>query len=276
MEDRINETAAERQERYEVAFLEYLDENEACGIALEDWANEHGLDSEYLTKTGILSGFAIPLGKSIRKQREDFSAPFEPTTADTEIAPIVRREESKAVMRSAPKPVIDKPKKGTSESRPKRKPGRPKKTTPIDAAAEPPKEPISTTPDFSSSMAASRTLRKDDVIFVVTGSEAARDVLLSAADRVKEIITETEGFRGRIEIVAEEPADEKENDIKEETMPKTENETKKPSFRMLDGTAVLEEDGFYMEVAVNMTNANEIKEKIDLLYSSFEKFRAIG
>ena len=95
MEDRINETAVERQERYEVAFLEYLDENEACGIAIEDWANEHGLDSEYLTKTGILSGFAIPLGRSIRKQREDFSAPFEPATADTEIAPIVRRRSRK-------------------------------------------------------------------------------------------------------------------------------------------------------------------------------------
>ena len=146
MEDRINETAVERQERYEVAFLEYLDENEACGIAIEDWANEHGLDSEYLTKTGLLSGFAIPLGKSIRKQREDFSAPFEPTTADTEIAPIVRREESKAVMRAAPKPVIDKPKTETSENRPKRKPGRPKKTTAPAAVAETPKEPISTAP----------------------------------------------------------------------------------------------------------------------------------
>ena len=91
-----------------------------------------------------------------------------------------------------------------------------------------------------------------------------------------EIITKTEGFRGRVEIVAEMPADEKENDTKEETMPKTENETKKPSFRMMDGTAVLEEDGFYMELAVDMTNASEIKEKIDLLYSSFERFRAIG
>ena len=278
MEDRINETAAERQERYEVAFLEYLDENEACGIAIEDWANEHGLDSEYLTKTGILSGFAIPLGKSIRKQREDFSAPFEPTTADTEIAPIVRREESKAVMRAAPKPVLDKPKTEMSENRPKRKPGRPKKKPSPVAVAETPKEtdPIPTAPDFSSSMAVSRIIRKDDVIYIITGSEAARDVLQSAADRVKEIIAKTERFRGRIEIVAEEPADEKENDTKEETMPKTESETKKPSFRMLDGTAVLEEDGFYMEVAVDMTNASEIKEKIDLLYSAFEKFRAIG
>ena len=179
-------------------------------------------------------------------------------------------------MKSAPKPVIDKPKTEMSESRLKRKPGRPKKTTVPAADAESPKEPIPTTPDFSSSMAASRILRKDDVIYVVTGSDAARDVLQSAADRVKEIIAKTERFRGRIEIVAEEPADEKENDTKEETMPKTESETKKPSFRMLDGTAVLEEDGFYMEVAVDMTNASEIKEKIDLLYSAFEKFRAIG
>lgn len=104
--------------------------------------------------------------KSIRKQRKDFSVPFEPITADTEIAPIVRREKTKAVMESAPKPVID--------------------------------------------------------------------------------------------------------------TPKTENETMKPSFRMLDGTAVLEEDGFYMELAVEITNASEIKEKIDLFYSAFEKFRAIG
>ena len=88
------ETLKERRERYETAFLEYLMENDACGTSIEDWAAEHGLSLELLLKTGRNNGFDIPRGKSIRKQREDFSS-FEPATLDTEISPVIKREKLK-------------------------------------------------------------------------------------------------------------------------------------------------------------------------------------
>lgn len=80
---------------------------------------------------------------------------------------------------------------------------------------------------------------------------------------------------GQEESAAARPQEEK--TLKEEggkEMPEAKD--RKPSFLMMDGKAVLEYDGFHMEVSVDVSNSGDIKGKIDLLYSSLERFTAIA
>ena len=88
-----------------------------------------------------------------------------------------------------------------------------------------------------------------------------------------EIAASWEG--GQEESAAARPQEEK--TLKEEggkEMPEAKD--RKPSSLMMDGKAVLEYDGFHMEVSVDVSNSGDIKGKIDLLYSSLERFTAIA
>ena len=288
------ETEQERTERYETAFLEYLDEYDACGISIDDWAKEHGLSLELLSRTGSGCGFSIPKGVSIQKQREDFSSSFESISPETEIMPVIRKEKAKATARK------EKPMKKESKIEPeqpvKRK-GRPRKDTAATEASEKKRREnpahiagketmqpsIPPAPDFISCLENASIIRKGDVLFLVTDSDEKMEMLQDNIGRVREIIQETEGFSGRIELLANYPEELEKETAEEETMqeqndkevkemPKM-NDGKKPSFLLMDGKAVLEDEGFHMELAIDMTDAEDIKKKIDLLYSSLDGFR---
>ena len=80
-----------------------------------------------------------------------------------------------------------------------------------------------------------------------------------------------------LKIAASWEGGQEEKTLKEEggkEMPEAKD--RKPSFLMMDGKAVLEYDGFHMEVSVDVSNSGDIKGKIDLLYSSLERFTAIA
>lgn len=295
-----------KEELYRNEYIAFFIANEECGISIEDWASERGLDLGYLKEIGIGMDESIPVGTSIRKQREDFVSSFETRTMDTEITPIIRKEMLKEEERKEQKKAPD-------EHRKKR--GRPRKISPgieeitAESDAEAPgktetaaegKPGEKTIPDNSpSSLQAylqnARMLKEKETLFVIVSSDEAYKALMAEENRVIEIIRQTEGFRGKISIVRESPlpdpavpsetipgmekateTTEPEKKLKEEKeMKKMAEEEKKPSFLMMDGKAVLEDEGFHMELSVDVTDAEEIKAKIDLLYSSYGKFREI-
>lgn len=295
-----------REELYRNEYIAFFIANEECGISIEDWASERGLDLGYLKEIGIGMDESIPAGTSIRKQKEDFVSSFETRTMDTEITPIIRKEMLKEEERKEQKKAPDKPRK---------KRGRPRKILPgtEEITAEPDTEASrrtetasegrpgkKTVPDNGlSSLQAylqnARILRGKETLFIIASSDEAYKALIAEENRVIEIIRQTKGFRGRISIVRESPlpdpdvpsetisgiekaagATGPERKLKEEKeMKKMAEEEKKPSFLMMDGKAVLEDEGFHMELSVDVTDAEEIKAKIDLLYSSYGKFREI-
>lgn len=291
------ESLKERRERYETAFLEYLMENDACGTSIEDWAAEHGLSLELLLKTGRNNGFDIPKGKSVRKQREDFSSSFEPVTIDTEISPVVKRERLKEDerKRTLKEKTAAKPQEETSPAPAPRKRGRPKKvqapgkeTAKATAPAQHGKEKKMT---LQEALKEARAMEQDGILYLIADSPEQLKTLEENRAQSIEIARNAIGFKGAIEIVsslpekkkeekaAAEPQEEKtlKEEKKEEAMPEEKNtEGRKPSFMMMDGKAVLECGEFHMEVELDMANAADIKGKVDLLYSALEKFTAIG
>lgn len=290
------ETLKERRERYETAFLEYLMENDACGTSIEDWAAEHGLSLELLLKTGRNNGFDIPRGKSIRKQREDFSS-FEPATLDTEISPVIKREKLKEDerKRTLKEKAAAKPQEETAPAPAPRKRGRPKK---IQAAE---KEAAKTTAPaqhgkekkmtLQEALKEARAVEQDGILYLIADSPEQLKALEENRAQSMEIARNATGFKGVVEIVSSLPEKKKEEEAaaepqeektlkeekKEEAMPEEKNaEGRKPSFMMMDGKAVLECGEFHMEVELDMANAADIKGKVDLLYSALERFTAIG
>lgn len=289
------ESLKERRERYETAFLEYLMENDACGTSIEDWAAEHGLSLELLLKTGRNNGFDIPRGKSVRKQREDFSSSFEPMTIDTEISPVVKREKLKEDerKRTLEEKAAAKPQEETSPAPAPRKRGRPKKiqTTEKETAktttpAQHEKEKKMT---LQEALKEARAIEQDGILYLIADSPEQLKTLEENKAQSMEIARNATGFKGAIEIVsslpekkreaAAEPQEEKtlKEEKEEEVMPEEKNaEGRKPSFMMMDGKAVLECGEFHMEVELDMASAADIKGKVDLLYSALERFAAIG
>ena len=291
------ESLKERRERYETAFLEYLMENDACGTSIEDWAAEHGLSLELLLKTGRNNGFDIPKGKSVRKQREDFSSSFEPVTIDTEISPVVKRERLKEDerKRTLKEKAAAEPQEETAPAPAPRKRGRPKKilssekkTAKTTAPAQHGKEKRMT---LQEALKEARAVEQDGILYLIADSPEQLKTLEENSAQSMEIARNATGFKGAIEIVsrlpekkeeekaAAEPQEEKtlKEEKKEEAMPEEKNtEGRKPSFMMMDGKAVLECGEFHMEVELDMANAADIKGKVDLLYSALERFTAIG
>lgn len=299
-----------REELYRNEYIAFFIANEECGISIEDWASERGLDLGYLKEIGIGMDESIPAGTSIRKQREDFVSSFETRTMDTEITPIIRKEMLKEEERIGQENTPEK-----SGGKPRKKRGRPRKVSQgmmemaAGSDAETPEKTETTAegmpeertvPDNSlSSLQAYlqnvRILREKETLFVIAFSDEAYKALVTEENRVIEIIRQIEGFRGKISIVRELPKPDP--TVPSETIPDTEKaaedtkpekkleeekemkkmseEEKKPSFLMMDGKAVLEDEGFHMELSVDVTDAEEIKAKIDLLYSSYGKFREI-
>lgn len=292
------ESLKERRERYETAFLEYLMENDACGTSIEDWAAEHGLSLELLLKTGRNNGFDIPKGKSVRKQREDFSSSFEPVTIDTEISPVVKRERLKEDERKRmlKEKAAAKPQEETIPASAPRKRGRPKKihtpeeeTAKATAPAQHGKEKKMT---LQEALKEARAVEQDGILYLIADFPEQLKTLEENRAQSIEIARNATGFKGAIKIVstlpekkkgeeaAAEPQEEKtpkEEKKEEEAMPEEKNtEGRKPSFMMMDGKAVLECGEFHMEVELDMANAADIKGKVDLLYSALERFTAIG
>lgn len=291
------ESLKERRERYETAFLEYLMENDACGTSIEDWAAEHGLSLELLLKTGRNNGFDIPKGKSVRKQREDFSSSFEPVTIDTEISPVVKRERLKEDerKRTLQEKTAAKPQEETSPAPAPRKRGRPKKVqTPgkeTAKAATPAQHGKEKRMTLQEALKEARAVEQDGILYLIADSPEQLKTLEENRAQSMEIARNATGFKGAIEIVsslsekkeeekaAAEPQEEKtlKEKEKEEAMPEEKNaEGRKPSFMMMDGKAVLECGEFHMEVELDMASAADIKGKVDLLYSALERFTAIG
>ena len=291
------ESLKERRERYETAFLEYLMENDACGTSIEDWAAEHGLSLELLLKTGKNNGFDIPKGKSVRKQREDFSSSFEPVTIDTEISPVVKRERLKEDerKRTLQEKTAAKPQEETSPAPAPRKRGRPKKVqTPgkeTAKAATPAQHGKEKRMTLQEALKEARAVEQDGILYLIADSPEQLKTLEENRAQSMEIARNATGFKGAIEIVsslsekkgeekaAAEPQEEKtlKEKEKEEAMPEEKNaEGRKPSFMMMDGKAVLECGEFHMEVELDMASAADIKGKVDLLYSALERFTAIG
>ena len=290
------ESLKERRERYETAFLEYLMENDACGTSIEDWAAEHGLSLELLLKTGRNNGFDIPKGKSVRKQREDFSSSFEPVTIDTEISPVVKRERLKEDerKRTLKEKAAAKPQEETSPAPAPRKRGRPKKVqTPgkeTAKAATPAQHGKEKRMTLQEALKEARAVEQDGILYLIADSPEQLETLKENTAQSMEIARNATGFKGAIEIVSSLPEKKKEEEAaaepqKEEAlkekkekdaMPEKKNtEVKKPSFLMMDGKAVLEDDGFHMELSVDVTDAEEIKAKIDLLYSAYGRFKEL-
>lgn len=285
-EQGIKETAEEKRERYETAFLEYMEEYGACGISIEDWASEHGLDLALLSETGEAGGFELPKCESIRKQKEDFTASFEPIiTTATEITPIVRRERLKEDerKRTLKEKAAAMPQEETTPAPAPRKRGRPKKihtmkeeTANIAAPEQQGKKEKMT---LQEALKKARTVEQDGILYIIADSDEQFETLKENMAQSAEIVRNTTSFDGKVEIVsslpekerkaATEPQEENTLKEKEENMPEKE---KKPSFLMMDGKAVLEDEGFHMELSIDTTNAEEIKEKIDLLYSTLERF----
>ena len=291
------ESLKERRERYETAFLEYLMENDACGTSIEDWAAEHGLSLELLLKTGKNNGFDIPKGKSVRKQREDFSSSFEPVTIDTEITPVVKRERLKEDerKRTLQEKTAAKPQEETSPAPAPRKRGRPKKVqTPgkeTAKAATPAQHGKEKRMTLQEALKEARAVEQDGILYLIADSPEQLKTLEENRAQSMEIARNATGFKGAIEIVsslsekkeeekaAAEPQEEKtlKKEEKKEAMPEEKNaEGRKPSFMMMDGKAVLECGEFHMEVELDMASATDIKGKVDLLYSALERFTAIG
>ena len=291
------ESLKERRERYETAFLEYLMENDACGTSIEDWAAEHGLSLELLLKTGRNNGFDIPRGKSVRKQREDFSSSFEPVTVDTEISPVVKRERLKEDERK--RTLKEKTAAGPQEETPPapapRKRGRPRKIrTPEEKTAKttaPMQHGKEKKMTLQEALKEARAIEQNGILYLIADSPEQLKTLEENRAQSMEIARNATGFKGAIEIVsslpdkkeeektAAEPQEEKtlKEEKKEEAMPEEKNaEGKKPSFMMMDGKAVLECGEFHMEVELDMASAADIKGKVDLLYSALERFTAIG
>lgn len=289
------ESLKERRERYETAFLEYLMENNACGTSIEDWAAEHGLSLELLLKTGRNNGFDIPRGKSIRKQREDFSSSFEPATLDTEISPVIKREKLKEDerKRTQEEKAAARPQEETAPAPAPRKRGRPKKIQTAEeeaakttAPAQHGKEKKMT---LQEALKEAKAVEQDGILYLIADSPEQLEALEENRAQSMEIARNATGFKGAIEIVsslpekkeekaAAEPKEEKtpKEEKKEEAMPEEKNTVgRKPSFLMMDGKAVLEGDGFHMELSVDVTDAEEIKAKIDLLYSAYGRFREL-
>lgn len=291
------ESLKERRERYETAFLEYLMENDACGTSIEDWAAEHGLSLELLLKTGRNNGFDIPKGKSVRKQKENFSSSFEPMTIDTEISPVVKRERLKEDerKRTLEEKAAAGPQEETAPDPAPRKRGRPKKiqTTEKETAktttpAQHEKEKKMT---LQEALKEARAIEQDGILYLIADSPEQLKTLEENRAQSMEIARNATGFKGAIEIVSSLPEKKKEEEAaaepqeektlkekeKEEAMPEEKNaEGRKPSFMMMDGKAVLEYGEFHMEVELDMANAADIKGKVDLLYSALERFTAIG
>lgn len=291
------ESLKERRERYETAFLEYLMENDACGTSIEDWAAEHGLSLELLLKTGRNNGFDIPKGKSVRKQREDFSSSFEPVTIDTEISPVVKRERLKEDerKRTLKEKAAAEPQEETAPAPAPRKRGRPKKiltseekTAKTTAPMQHGKEKKMT---LQEALKEARAIEQDGILYLIADSPEQLETLKENTAQSMEIARNATGFKGAIEIVSSLPEKKKEEEAaaepqeektlkeekKEEAMPEEKNaEGRKPSFMMMDGKAVLECGEFHMEVELDMANATDIKGKVDLLYSALERFTAIG
>lgn len=291
------ESLKERRERYETAFLEYLMENDACGTSIEDWAAEHGLSLELLLKTGRNNGFDIPKGKSVRKQREDFSSSFEPVTIDTEISPVVKRERLKEDerKRTLKEKAAAEPQEETAPAPAPRKRGRPKKilsseekTAKTTAPMQHGKEKKMT---LQEALKEARAIEQDGILYLIADSPEQLETLKENTAQSMEIARNATGFKGAIEIVSSLPEKKKEEEAaaepqeektlkeekKEEAMPEEKNaEGRKPSFMMMDGKAVLECGEFHMEVELDMANAADIKGKVDLLYSALERFTAIG
>ena len=291
------ESMKERRERYETAFLEYLMENDACGTSIEDWAAEHGLSLELLLKTGRNNGFDIPRGKSVRKQREDFSSSFEPVTVDTEISPVVKRERLKEDerKRTLKEKAAAKPQEKTSPAPAPRKRGRPKKVQApgkeTAKAATPAQHGKEKRMTLQEALKEARAIEQDGILYLIADSPEQLKTLEENRAQGMEIARNATGSKGAIEIVsslpekkeeeeaAAEPQEEKtlKEKEKEEAMPEEKNaEGRKPSFMMMDGKAVLECGEFHMEVELDMASAADIKGKVDLLYSALERFTAIG
>lgn len=289
------ESLKERRERYETAFLEYLMENDACGTSIEDWAAEHGLSLELLLKTGRNNGFDIPRGKSVRKQKEDFSSSFEPMTIDTEISPVVKRERLKEDerKRTLKEKAAAKPQEETAPAPAPRKRGRPKKVQATEKetakAATPAQHGKKMT--LQEALKEARAVEQDGILYLIADSPEQLKTLEENRAQSMEIARNATGFKGAIEIVsslsekkeeekaAAEPQEEKtlKEEKEEEAMPEEKNaEGRKPSFMMMDGKAVLEYGEFHMEVELDMASAADIKGKVDLLYSALERFAAIG
>ena len=291
------ESLKERRERYETAFLEYLMENDACGTSIEDWAAEHGLSLELLLKTGKTNGFDIPRGKSIRKQREDFSSSFEPVTVDTEISPVIKRERLKEDerKRTLKEKAAAKPQEETAPAPAPRKRGRPKKThVPEEETAKtsaPMQHGKEKKMTLQEALKEARAVEQDGILYLIADSPEQLEALEGNRAQSMEIASNATGFKGAIEIVSSLPEKKKEEkaaakpqeektlkeEKKEEAMPEEKNaEGRKPSFMMMDGKAVLECGEFHMEVELDMASATDIKGKVDLLYSTLERFTAIG
>ena len=289
------ESLKERRERYETAFLEYLMENDACGTSIEDWAAEHGLSLELLLKTGRNNGFDIPRGKSVRKQKEDFSSSFEPMTIDTEISPVVKRERLKEDerKRTLKEKAAAKPQEETAPAPAPRKRGRPKKVQATEKetakAATPAQHGKKMT--LQEALKEARAVEQDGILYLIADSPEQLKTLEENRAQSMEIARNATGFKGAIEIVsslsekkeeekaAAEPQEEKtlKEEKEEEAMPEEKNaEGRKPSFMMMDGKAVLEYGEFHMEVELDMASAADIKGKVDLLYLALERFAAIG
>lgn len=291
------ESLKERRERYETAFLEYLMENDACGTSIEDWAAEHGLSLELLLKTGRNNGFDIPKGKSVRKQREDFSSSFESVTVDTEISPVVKRERLKEDerKRTLKEKTAARPQEETAPAPAPRKRGRPKKIrTPEEKTAKttaPMQQGKEKKMTLQEALKEARAVEQDGILYLIADSPEQLKTLEENRAQSMEIARNATGFKGAIEIVsslpekkeeekaAAEPQEEKtlKEEEKKEAMPGEKNaEERKPSFMMMDGKAALEDDGFHMELSVDMTDAEEIKAKIDLIYSAYGRFRELA
>ena len=290
------ESLKERRERYETAFLEYLMENDTCGTSIEDWAAEHGLSLDLLLKTGRNNGFDIPKGKSIRKQREDFTSSFEPVTSETEITPVVKREKLKEEERRTLKEkAAAEPQEETAPAPAPRKRGRPKKIQTAEKEAAKTTAPAQHGKEkkmaLQEALKEARAVEQDGILYLIADSPEQLEALEENRAQSMEIARNATGFKGVVEIVsslpekkkeekaAAEPQEEKtlKEEEKEKAMPQEKNaEGRKPSFMMVDGKAVLECGEFHMEVELDMANAADIKGKVDLLYSALERFTAIG
>ena len=291
------ESLKERRERYETAFLEYLMENDACGTSIEDWAAEHGLSLELLLKTGRNNGFDIPKGKSVRKQREDFSSSFEPATLDTEISPVIKREKLKEDerKRTLKEKAAARPQEETAPAPAPRKRGRPKKIQTAEKEAAKTTAPTQhgkkKKMTLQEALKEARAVEQDGILYLIADSPEQLEALEENRAQSMEIARNATGFKGVVEIVSSLPEKKKEEEAaaepqeektlkeekKEEAMPEEKNaEGRKPSFMMMDGKAVLECGEFHMEVELDMANAADIKGKVDLLYSALERFTAIG
>lgn len=136
-----------------------------------------------------------------------------------------------------------------------------------------------------------RAVEQDGILYLIADSPEQLKALEENRAQSMEIARNATGFKGVVEIVSSLPEKKKEEEAaaepqeektlkeekKEEAMPEEKNaEGRKPSFMMMDGKAVLECGEFHMEVELDMANAADIKGKVDLLYSSLEKFTAIG